>query len=486
MARTLYFDRSRGTLNRLVQSRGQLVPASLGELVVGDNEPLRIVLVGRNLPQNLDPDSGNATITPKVAIGECGGPEGGTYKLDGFGPETEFDFNESIETFKTKIDTVTGADPIRVRGVAGNVYQIEWEQPIVPLTLGSVNELTPASVVSIDQIQAFDESENLNEIWIVRLNRVPLAFSDNFTPFDETTNGGDRGWEGELSIAEIEMYKAIFAGEGSIESTFELELSGSIGPETVAKQSVTVRCEIIPSGVSTQPFAGPTLNQTAIQALIDDSITALNLGTMSQLPANALSEGFVLQASGTGLDPDIDGVRFFDTGEVQSGEPVYRSEPVTGLDVDGTPVAFVTIQNSNGPWFIVVFDALNNVLTEFAPLGSSLLGDYEPNAPFAAGIVTISSTIPQKRTTLGIVTGSDELDFPSIDSNSTETETITVEGAITGAACFAGPPANWPQDLRYNVAVTATDTVQIKAFNKSGSAINPPAGTWQVVVFNPF
>ncbi|WP_292295007.1 hypothetical protein [Marivita sp.] len=240
----------------MVTGRNQLTPTEVGEMVVGDVEPLRIVLVGRNFEGGLDPASGDGTITPKLAIGDCAGPTGGSYDLTGSGAVSlQWD---AIPT-PSQIAGITGslAADISVRGTAGEIYSITFSSD-PGQTLGIANNaLTPNSTATAEQVKDWDGT---SEIWVVRLKAGPLAFSDNFSTFDETATGGDKGWEGTLSVAVIDMFIAVSeSGDSRIDSTLELELSGSIGPETVTQQSVSVRCEVIVNGQTTQPFVASAL-----------------------------------------------------------------------------------------------------------------------------------------------------------------------------------------------------------------------------------
>lgn len=95
---------------------------------------------------------------------------------------------------------------------------------------------------------------------------------------------------------------------------------------------------------------------------------------------------YLFIASGEDLDPDIAGLRFFDNGEVENGEPVYESE--------------------DGEWYIWS----NGITMMLGPIVGSLhthpnwqknpdslavLGEYPPGSEFdedrATGTVTISA-----------------------------------------------------------------------------------------------
>jgi len=74
------------------------------------------------------------------------------------------------------------------------------------------------------------------------------------------------------------------------------------------------------------------------------------------------------------------------------------------------------------------------------------------------------------------------LDFPSISSNSTATQTITITGATVGYPVLLGAPGGLETGLIFCGYVSATDTVTIRLHNVSGGSINPASADWTVGV----
>ena len=74
------------------------------------------------------------------------------------------------------------------------------------------------------------------------------------------------------------------------------------------------------------------------------------------------------------------------------------------------------------------------------------------------------------------------LNFASIASNSTGTQTVTVTGATVSSGVTLGAPSTIEAGLIWCGFVSAADTVTIRLHNASGGAIDPALATWHVIV----
>jgi hypothetical protein len=74
------------------------------------------------------------------------------------------------------------------------------------------------------------------------------------------------------------------------------------------------------------------------------------------------------------------------------------------------------------------------------------------------------------------------LNFGSIAANATAELTMTVTGAVAGAAVYLGPPTTIEPDLVWCGYVSATDTVTIRIHNAKGTSVDPAAATWHARV----
>lgn len=78
--------------------------------------------------------------------------------------------------------------------------------------------------------------------------------------------------------------------------------------------------------------------------------------------------------------------------------------------------------------------------------------------------------------------GSATLDFPSIAAGATAELTITCTGAAAGEAVSIGPPSNLNAGLQVTGYVSATNTVTVRVYNSTGSAVDPASATWKAMV----
>lgn len=77
------------------------------------------------------------------------------------------------------------------------------------------------------------------------------------------------------------------------------------------------------------------------------------------------------------------------------------------------------------------------------------------------------------------------VDFASIAATSTGTRTVTVPGASVGDLVVACPRSDFNDDvILKHAAVTAANTVTLYAYNPTGAAIDPPAVTVDILVFD--
>lgn len=74
------------------------------------------------------------------------------------------------------------------------------------------------------------------------------------------------------------------------------------------------------------------------------------------------------------------------------------------------------------------------------------------------------------------------LDFASIAAGATAELTITVTGAATGDAVSVGPPSTLNAGLQVTGYVSATNTVTVRVYNSTGSAVDPASSTWKATV----
>ncbi len=112
-------------------------------------------------------------------------------------------------------------------------------------------------------------------------------------------------------------------------------------------------------------------------------------------------------------------------------------------------------------------------------------------ASLAEGQVWFSSTAPggllvrdsaATRTVWSGWTAAATLDFGSIAAGASASLTMTVTGAVISMPVALGAPANLEAGLLAFGLVTATNTVTVRLFNSTASAIDPVSNTWRAFV----
>jgi len=101
------------------------------------------------------------------------------------------------------------------------------------------------------------------------------------------------------------------------------------------------------------------------------------------------------------------------------------------------------------------------------------------NVDLSSGF-TVAGGTPVK----SILSATAALDFPSIAANSSADLTVTVTGAATGASVELGLPTAPTAGIIYMGFVSAANTVTVRAFNVTGSAINPASQSFRATVIN--
>ncbi len=83
-----------------------------------------------------------------------------------------------------------------------------------------------------------------------------------------------------------------------------------------------------------------------------------------------------------------------------------------------------------------------------------------------------------------IVSATAVLDFPSINVGASSDLTVTVTGASAGDSVHLGLPSTPTAGIVFNAFVSATNTVTVRAFNVTGSPLDPGSATYRVTVMS--
>ena len=130
---------------------------------------------------------------------------------------------------------------------------------------------------------------------------------------------------------------------------------------------------------------------------------------------------------------------------------------------------------------------LNTNTAGASGVGYLQAGDTNAYRPFdiqpLGGGVRIGTTSAANVIT-GIFAASVTYDAPSVADNATTVAAPTVTGATTGSVCSASLTTLAGIDMTISAQASATNTVRVTLFNKTGGAVDLASGTLRVVCIN--
>lgn len=223
-----------------------------------------------------------------------------------------------------------------------------------------------------------------------------------------------------------------------------------------------------------QGFTSATLLQVDVSAGNVMSLTGLgNLHIGGNFDGVTVDSQDLKNTSGTngGLVAinDSDGLRFVST----SATAIIQSALATS---GGTDTVF-TVQPVNT---FAAADRVFNILNGDGTVLGRILGDGTYIT--GAGGITIGASGATISKTVRL---SQAVDVASVAAQTCLDTSLTVTGAVTGAECAVGLPASPTANLGFSCYVSAADTVQLRACNPTGGAIDPASATYSVRTFNP-
>lgn len=87
-----------------------------------------------------------------------------------------------------------------------------------------------------------------------------------------------------------------------------------------------------------------------------------------------------------------------------------------------------------------------------------------------------------RKTILTKLSNTATINFPSITSNNSSEQTVTVPGATTNGTCSCTPFGSIENGLKWSCYVSAANTVTIRLSNVASGSINPASKTWRATV----
>lgn len=274
---------------RSARCRGvaDLRPQKFTQFVVGDSVDLDLYLTGTEGALNIQDYS-----EIRLGIGNLDGrPESGSYEVDG---SQTLAYNHTASDLQTAVASITAAN--NTTQLANFVFKVQFNSagaqtiPTIDQTL-----LQPRSTVAVTRLVTGDATTK--EVWLWRLFRQPLAFTNTFTNITDTN-----GVRGTLSLATAGLYELI-AESDSVKTFFEVELTSSEGNvRTVLQAQITLNGEVIGHSFSgTVPSGGamPAEATAFLQSFPDPEIVGdLSVGGFDL--STGAADGYVLTSDANG------------------------------------------------------------------------------------------------------------------------------------------------------------------------------------------
>lgn len=292
MALQLFVNTAARTLaNALVRSVSDNTPASLPELVVGDQRLYELYFVDGL--GNFETWSGTVSYLPYLAIGGCRNPTNGTFPITFNTHATgQLAFNISPSALQTALEGLSGvgAGQVAVTGSAGVYYRIEFTGSLgnaaQPEITGDATLLAPESNVVVAVIQAGDSTHN--NVQLIQLRQNPTTFASGWATI---TNG----WTGTLSTATLEMIEAL-ASDSPYQDTFQITVQDSTGARrTYVKQNAVVYCTVI----DPDAYVGANKPQYVTQAQLAAATLANGIFTEEAQTISSAGNSNVTRPSGS-------------------------------------------------------------------------------------------------------------------------------------------------------------------------------------------
>jgi len=250
------------------------------QLVAGDSIVYDLFLTGSSGLLNIQDYA-----AVRMGIGNLNSkPESGSYTIEG---TQTLQYNHSAGELETAIETVTG-NGCDVVQLSEFVFKVSFDSAGSQASLAiDSSDLVPDSSVSVTVLtQGGVETE---EVWLWRIYRNAIAFTDTFT------NITGNGIQGTLSLATAGIYD-LLDNKTTVNTLFEIELTDTVGDvQTIAQIPVKINGEVIGTGFEGQvpsartldpkaadflaSFPDPTFNdQLTISDATDNSFTGIGSG----------------------------------------------------------------------------------------------------------------------------------------------------------------------------------------------------------------
>lgn len=344
------------------------------QFVVGDSVELDLYLTGIDGALNIQDYS-----EIRLGIGNLDDrPESGSYEIAG--SET-LAYDHTASDLQTAIASTTAANV--TTKLTDFVFKVQFDSAgaqTIPTIDNSA--LQPQSTVSVTRLVTGDATTK--EVWLWRLFRDPLAFTNTFSNIE---NSGVRGT---LSLATAGLYELI-EQSSTVKTFFEVELTSTDGNvRTVLQAPVSINGEVIGHGFSGSVPSGGSMAPEAtafLQSFPNPQIQG-DLTVGGDLTVDGYSDAVdsMLKAS------DAAGIR----GAVNSPYTVFMTDDSGSGSLNNKLQIedFTTITSSDGMQYIDVKEV---------SIGSNVtsIGSYAFRYGFYSGNTQSHITIPSSVTSIG-------------------------------------------------------------------------------------
>jgi hypothetical protein len=427
------------------------------QLVLGNDRSFEIVAYETIGPSpTLSPISGDSNYILNTGIGDASYPTAGAFTLTlDFATETPTTPALNVTTLtatalQTALEALSniGEGNVRVTGIDGRFFRIEYigalADTAVPLLAPGNNTLNDAGQVYVSDLVIGGGGDNA--VQIVQIRSGLYIFTPNWTPFSTDVDG----WTNVIAVKTAEIRAAVAAANGSLNTTFEIELIDDQGHvQTYAKQPIQVLEAVIPNPALT-PIVGQTyLTATQIENLLD---------------AYQLKEYGVIFVDGSG-NAAIDGKAFYPFGT--ANDRVAFALPVAGQALDAGQNGITW--DGDEFWFININGSVEFNLEEDiqSPISSN-------NWEAGSGIIPTMSSVsyPLESVIRDLAVAEADLQAVALTAGEKAGLVAAVGGALSSAnpALSAGALLGTPREVTTSGNVILADVGPFRGIITSGAS----------------
>ena len=407
------------------------------QFVVGDSIELDLYLTGTDGALNIQDYS-----EIRLGMGNLDDrPESGSYVVAG---SQTLAYNHSASDLQTALASTSGSNV--ATELTGFVFKIQFDNagaqniPTIDKTL-----LQPRSTVSVTRLVTGDATTK--EVWLWRLFRDPLAFTNTFT------NIANNGVRGTLSLATAGLYELI-AQSSSVKTFFEVELTSTDGNvRTVLQAQVALNGEVIGHNFSGSVPSGGAMPAEAtafLQSFPDPTIVGdLSVGGLDL--STGAADGYVLTSDATGTaswqaNAAANNKGFFATPSALT--TAYPTGQNGWYAIVGTTDTFWVWDTDTTAWKDTDSNSLGTVTSVGITNGTGITSSGSPVT--SSGSITVGLDTATQATLADVATNTSDIATKADIASPTFTGNVTVPRLITNEIQSVGTTSGTAQPITYD------------------------------------